>query len=152
MPSTITCVSLRISRVVHSQTASVIFSISLGTVSSLIRVSYSLTSTIGIGSSLIGSALDVQAPALGAQNEIEAAVGDVVQGDGRKGFDERAAPLRAQLVLHSAVDDHRLAGAERSGLRTDGHLQLAVQHEHHLLGLLVRVARHVRAWLVADAT
>ena len=38
-------------------------------------------------------ALDVPAPAVGAENQILIAIGDVVERDGRKGFEECAAPI-----------------------------------------------------------
>jgi hypothetical protein len=98
------------------------------------------------------SALDVPTPAVGPKNQILIAVGDVVERDGREGFEEDTAALGAQRVLDSAVDDHDVALAKHAGLGTDGHLDVPIEHIHHLLGVLVGVARHLGPGLITDPT
>ena len=42
-------------------------------------------------------------------------------------------------MVQAAVDDDDVPGRERSRLLLDRHLDLALEHEHHLLGVLVGV-------------
>jgi hypothetical protein len=95
-------------------------------------------------------ALDVLAPAAGPKNQILIAVGDVVERDGREGFNEDTPASGAQRVLDSAVDDHHVAPGKRASLGADGHLDLPLEHVHHLLGVLVGVARHHRPRFIAN--
>src|SRR5947207_11297308 len=55
-------------------------------------------------------------------------------------------------MLDSTVDYDEVASVERSRLGVDGHLELPLDHVHHLLGVLVEVGRHLRSRFVADAT
>src|SRR2546423_15570758 len=87
----------------------------------------------------------MQTTPVGTKDEVPFAVADVVERHRGKGLEERAATLRAKLVLDAPVDDHDISLAERAGLRADCHLELPLEHVHHLLGVLVRVAGGGRA-------
>ncbi len=53
--------------------------------------------------------------------------------------------LREELVMQPAVDDDDVTGAEHRRLLLDRHLDLALENEHHLLGVVVLVPRDLLA-------
>src|SRR5690349_11708990 len=54
-------------------------------------------------------------------------------------------------MLHAGVDDDDVASVEGPRVSANGHLELALEHVHELLGVLVRVPWHLGSGLVADA-
>ena len=128
-----------------SSSVSVRRSISCDSSSGVSRRSNSSTRTSGI------SALHVRRAAVGAEHEVEVRVRDVVERHRRERLHERDAVLREELVVQAAVDDDDVAGAQRRRVVLDRHLDLAVEDEHHLLGVVVLVPRHLLAGRVLDA-
>ena len=87
--------------------------------------------------------------AVGAENEVAPAVGDMVERNGRERLDELRAPTCAHGVLHATVDDGPVADAEGPApVAGDGDLELPFRHDHHLLRVLVDVRRHAEARVV----
>jgi hypothetical protein len=54
-------------------------------------------------------------------------------------------------MLDAAVDHGPVAGAQRPRLALHRQLELALRHDHHLLGVLVRVRADAEAGVVVDA-
>src|SRR6185312_13652768 len=92
--------------------------------------------------------LDVRGAPIGAEHEIALPVGDVIERHGRERLEERHARLRDKRVLDPPVDHDDVALLERLGLAGDRHRHLALEDHHDLLGVLVRVQRHLLAGLV----
>src|SRR5215211_280886 len=109
----------------------------------------------GVGHSMFSfalslSAFDVPRASVRTQHEVTPAVGHVVERDRCERLDERAATRRVELVLESAIHDHGVARRQRAGLALDADRDVALEDQHHLLGVLVSVPGHLLPGLVGD--
>ncbi len=95
-------------------------------------------------------ASDVQAAPEVAEDEVSLRIRDVVERHGPETLDKCDAVRRVELVLDAAVDDTDVARAHLLRPIADRHRHGAVEDEHHLLGVLVAVARDGRPRRVRD--